>query len=136
MKIAGIDIKFEYHDTLNGSPARCAIFEPKKRATIKIAGDFFSKFDQCTKMFVILHELGHAVLDSGDEEAVDRWAFKQYARTNLPLKGAVYAVSKVIDPINNEEHSKRTILQFNRANQRSFLRGQISWKKFINQKIK
>lgn len=136
MKIDGIDIEFKVVETLGGSPAKCRIDVPGHFATIRIAKDKFRDFDHETRMFVILHEVGHAVLNTGDEEKVDQWAFRQYAKTKLSLANAVFAISKVLDPVNNPEHSQRTIRQFYRAKHAQFLRGKTSWNKFLNQKHK
>lgn len=135
MKIQGVHIEIVEVETLGGSPAKCTLLVPFKKARITIAKDKFRHYNEETKMFVILHELGHSILNSGDEITVDRWAFKQYAKTRLSLMGAVFALSKVLDPENNPEHDKRVRLQFQRAKMRQHLRGKLSSKKFKQIKI-
>lgn len=130
MKVDGIYIEIEVVDSLGGSPARCTIIEPWKRAKVRVARDHFQNFNKATKTFVILHELGHAVLNTGDEIAVDRWAFRQYSKTDLPLDGAVFALSRVLDPLNNDEHADRVRRQFYRAKHAAFIKGKFNWKKF------
>lgn len=136
MIIDGIKVEIELVDTLEGSPARCTIVKPNEFAIIKLAKDKCSQYNKETRTFIILHELGHAVLNSGDELAVDQWAFKQYKKTKLPLKQAVFALSKILDGVNSEEHSQRIIRQFYRAKHENFLRGNATVKQFLNQKHK
>lgn len=136
MKIAGIDIEFEWHETLGGSPAKCRILLPGKAAIIKLAKDAMQDLDHSVKVFIILHELGHAVLNTGDEIAVDRWAHRQYDKMKLPLDQSVFALSEVLAPLDDPEHSERVIRQFYRAKHKQFLRGKTSWKQFLKQKHK
>lgn len=135
MVVSGIQVEIVRVPTLGGSPAKCRIIEPHKRALIRLADDKMAGFPTSTRLFVILHELGHAVLNSGDEIDVDRWAFHQYKKTGLPLKGAVFALSKVLAPTSNGEHSERVIRQFYRAKHENFLRGKTSYKNFLTQTI-
>lgn len=135
MKIDGCHIEFEYYDTLGGTPASCKIITPYKKAIIKIARDQFAGYDYPTRLFIILHEIGHAVLNTGCEKTVDRWAFKQFAKTNNKLKGSVFALSRVLNPVASNEHSERVKNQFYRAKHQSFINGDLSFKKFKKLKV-
>lgn len=136
MKVDGVKIDFEVYPTLGGStPARCRIEVPRKRATVKLAQDLLNGKSKEEIIFTILHEIAHAVLNTSDERACDRWAFRQYAKGGYSMKKAVFAISKQLDPVGNGEHSDRTVRQFYRAKHQNFLNGNTSWKKFLTQKI-
>lgn len=66
------------------------------------------------RMFIILHEMGHIVLNTTNEFAADDFAFKQYAKMGLSLKDSVDAMAQVLSYA-NPEHYNRTVVQLQRA---------------------
>jgi hypothetical protein len=64
--------------------------------------------------FIMLHELGHMVLQTTNEKAVDRWAFIQYAKRGHSLREAAKALTSTY-PIENEDQLERARLQVVRA---------------------
>jgi len=64
--------------------------------------------------FILLHELGHLVLQSSDEKEVDAWAFDQYAKKGGKLSKSVHALTNVLN-FASPEHLKRANLQLRRA---------------------
>lgn len=65
-------------------------------------------------LFILLHELGHLVLQTSDEKEVDAWAFDQYARQGGKLSESVHALTKVLN-FSSTEHLERANLQLRRA---------------------
>ena len=118
--------------TLGGSPAKIRIY-PNNTATLFVAQDIWQELPVESRLFVILHELGHFVLKTGDEVKVDRWAFKQYVKTGRSLKKAVHALSRVLKH-HNPDHSDRIKRQFYRAKHSHFLKTG-NFKIFNNHKI-
>jgi hypothetical protein len=66
------------------------------------------------RFFILLHELGHYVLQSTDEKAVDDWAFQQYVKAGGSLKQAVFALTDVLSG-RSWEHVERIEHQLQRA---------------------
>jgi hypothetical protein len=64
--------------------------------------------------FIMLHEMGHLVLQTSDELAVDKWAHQQYLRTGKSLKQSVYAMTQQLN-FSSPEHYERAQLQLQRA---------------------
>ncbi len=118
--------------TLNGSPAKIRIY-PNDTAQMFLAQDICEGQPKEIVLFIMLHELGHFVLKSSDEEAVDRWAFRQYAKTGNSLEKAFKAVSGILH-VSNPAHADRIKRQFYRAKHKAFLR-RGNLKKFLKQKI-
>lgn len=65
---------------------------------------------------VLLHEEGHIVLNTRNELAADKYAFKQYIKKGLSLKAYFYALSRVLNA-NNPEHYKRIVAAWERVSQ-------------------
>jgi len=126
-------VKIEFVETLNGGPAKIRVF-PNDTAHLFLALDYWNILPYESKVFVVLHELGHFKLKSSDEIEVDKWAFKQYVKMGLPVGKSVFALTRVLDAENNEEHAYRIKRQFYRSKHDHFKRtGCI--KTFINHKI-
>ena len=67
------------------------------------------------RLYVILHELGHAVLLTEDEKAADRWASDQFFnRYNGSPRQSVIALTDGLS-FNDPEHAERAMLQLERA---------------------
>lgn len=64
--------------------------------------------------FIMLHEMGHLVLQTRDEMAVDRWAHDQYLKAGYSLKQSVYALTRILR-FNKEEDLARANAQYQRA---------------------
>lgn len=66
------------------------------------------------RMFVMLHEMAHVVLQTKDEVEADAWAFKEYAKRGYSLKASVKALTSILND-QNPEHNWRMYLQLRRA---------------------
>lgn len=64
--------------------------------------------------FIMLHEMGHLVLQTKDEMAVDRWAHEQYLKAGYSLKQSVYALTRILR-FNKGEDLARANAQYQRA---------------------
>lgn len=58
------------------------------------------------RLFMLLHEQGHVVLQTTNEFKADRYAFEQYIRTGRSLKQLVSALTHFLDST-NPEHIQR-----------------------------
>lgn len=95
---------------LNGSPARVN----RRTGVMYISRKAFSRMPVSHRTFVMLHEMGHVVLQTTNEIAADAWAFKQYADMGLPLSESVKALTRILNP-GNPDHNQRMYLQLQRA---------------------
>ena len=66
------------------------------------------------KLFVLLHEEAHIILDSNDEDEADALAFKRYADLGHSLNDSVLALSKVLT-MSQPQHYWRVYRQLQRA---------------------
>lgn len=66
------------------------------------------------RLFMILHEEGHVVLNTTNEFEADNYAFEQYIKTGSSLKSSVSALTDVLSN-DNPEHIARAMQQFKRA---------------------
>lgn len=73
---------------------------------LKLSRKYWSTMEKEQKVFVLLHELGHLVLNSGDELEVDQWALKKYMEMGYSLKSAVRALTRVLS-FTSREHLVR-----------------------------
>lgn len=67
-----------------------------------------------SRLFIMLHEAGHATLQTMSEHEADQWAFDQYAKLGYPLTSSVYALSRVLK-FNKAEDYERLQNQLIRA---------------------
>jgi hypothetical protein len=67
-----------------------------------------------SRLFVLLHEAGHATLQTTSEHEADEWAFQQYASLGYPLTKSIYALSRVLK-FNKIEDYERLSNQYSRA---------------------
>jgi hypothetical protein len=67
-------------------------------------------------LFIMLHEMGHMVLQTSDEVAVDEWAHKEYLKRGYSLKQSVYALTQILRFSKDEDYI-RANLQLQRAKQ-------------------
>jgi len=74
----------------------------------------FRQMPASHRTFVMLHEMGHVVLQTTNEIEADAWAFKQYADLGLPLSESVKALTRILSP-SNPDHNQRMYLQLQRA---------------------
>lgn len=86
----------------------------RRTGELYISNRIWKTLEPEQKLFILLHEMGHIVLNTKNEEAADNWAFEQYAKMGHSLKQSVYALSKILDD-DNPEHLKRAMLQLERA---------------------
>lgn len=66
------------------------------------------------RLFILLHEHAHFVLNTSDEVKADELAFRLYAERGYSLTEAVRALTQVLN-YKNPEHAWRTYLQLERA---------------------
>lgn len=66
------------------------------------------------KLFILLHEAGHATLQTESEHEADAWAFDKYAELGYPLTKSIYALSRVLK-FNKPEDYDRLQSQLQRA---------------------
>jgi len=66
------------------------------------------------RLFIMLHEMAHVVLQTTDEVAADNWAFNQYAAMGYSLKAGVKALTRVLND-KDPEHAWRMYSQLKRA---------------------
>lgn len=66
------------------------------------------------RLFIMLHEMAHVVLQTTNEEEADSWAFKEYANRGHSLTDGVRALTRVLND-QNPEHAWRMYLQVQRA---------------------
>lgn len=92
------------------TPARCN----KRTGEIFINDSIWYDIEPQYRLFILLHEYAHILLQSSDEKKVDAWAFDKYISMGYPLTESVKALSTVLSG-NNPEHYERTFLQLQRA---------------------
>lgn len=134
MNIYGTEIEIKIDPLLIGTPARVHVLIPHKKGVVTLSKETLN-LPKDTQRFILLHEVGHVALNSGDEEKVDRWAFKKYALEGRSMKAAVFALSEVLLPLDHQAHEQRVRKQFYRAKHENFMRGFSNWKEFRTQKI-
>lgn len=66
------------------------------------------------RIFILLHEEAHVVLQTTDELEADAWAFQRYAKMGYPLKHSILALSQVLN-FTSREHFLRGYAQLQRA---------------------
>lgn len=66
------------------------------------------------RVFIMLHEYAHCVLDSSNEELVDALAFEWYIELGYSLTEAVKSLTRILNT-NNQSHIQRAELQLKRA---------------------
>jgi hypothetical protein len=99
------NFKIEFNPTLNGTPAR--IFTDSGLVEI---GPNFQNYDPPTKLFILLHELGHFYYKT--EWKTDTFALYWYLKLGYNKSQAFYALSRVLKT--SPENMKRLINVFNK----------------------
>lgn len=85
-------------------------------------GEMFLNMQALTKLppehrlFIMLHEMAHVVLQTEDETEADAWAFKKYAEMGYSLKAAVHALTDNLKA-QFPQHFMRMYLELKRAEQ-------------------
>lgn len=102
--------KVYFVEDLGGTPAKCL----RSTGEMWIALKWWRKLPFEHKVFIILHENAHVVLNSSDEKLVDAYAHKQYLRMGYSITESIKALTKVLS-YTTEEHFDRTRAQFARA---------------------
>tara|TARA_R110001606_G_scaffold18895_1_gene70210 strand:- start:241 stop:624 length:384 start_codon:yes stop_codon:yes gene_type:complete len=100
----------EYVTDLGTTPASVN----RRTGTIYINLRIWKRLPPSHRFFVLLHEMGHIVLKTKDEKAVDDWAFKEYAARGYSLKESVKALTRLLS-FAGREHTERANLQLARA---------------------
>lgn len=102
--------KVYFVEDLGGTPAKCL----RSTGEMWIALKWWRKLPFEHKVFIILHENAHIVLNSSDEKEVDAYAHAQYLRMGYSITKSIEALTKVLS-YSTEEHFDRTRAQFARA---------------------
>ena len=84
--------KITYHSDLGTTPARVN----RKTGELQINLPVWERLTPDEKRFVELHEEGHLVLQTRNELAADRYAFKKYAEEGRSLKAGVKSLTKML----------------------------------------
>lgn len=95
---------------LGNTPARVN----RKTGVMYISVKHMQQMPKEHRLFVMLHEMGHMVLQTTDEVAADNWAFNEYARRGHSLNASVKALTSILND-QNPEHHWRMYLQLERA---------------------
>lgn len=103
-------IKIYYADIDARTPARCN----RSTGEIYINVNRWPTIPPEHRVFILLHEMGHIVLNTSDEVAVDSWAQDQYIKGGYPLTESVKAITRVL-PGRSQEQFRRAAAQLNRA---------------------
>ena len=82
-----------------GTPA----LSDRNTGEVWINRKIFDTLPEEHKIFILLHEEGHIVLNTKDEFEADAYAFKKYAEKGYGMKESVKALSRVLE-CNNPEH--------------------------------
>ncbi|MGZ3983432.1 MAG: hypothetical protein ACXVJE_19545 [Mucilaginibacter sp.] len=102
-------------DSLGGSPARVN----RKTGVMYLSRRDMYPLPKEIRLFIMLHEMGHAVLQTKSEEEADEWAFNEYAKRGYSLTMAVRALTRVLHDT-NPAHAWRMYLQVQRAKKFDF----------------
>lgn len=103
-------IKIYYADIDARTPARCN----RKTGDIFININRWPHIPPAHRVFILLHEMGHIVLNTSDEVAVDAWAQDQYIKGGYPLTESIKAITRVL-PGRSKEQLRRAAAQLDRA---------------------
>ena len=98
--------KIEFNQKLSGTPAR--IFTD---AGVIEIGEKYYKYDPPTRLFILLHELGHYFYKT--EWKTDTFALYYYLKLGYNKSQAFYSLSKVLHP--SENNMKRIINLFKKT---------------------
>lgn len=85
----------------NGSPAAADI----KAKEIFISKRDFPKYSEKQQYFILLHELGHIILDTKDEALADKFAIREYLKEHDDLSEPIAALEKSLG-VNNTRKAK------------------------------
>ncbi len=64
--------------------------------------------------FIMLHEMGHLVLQTSDEKEVDAWAHREYLRRGYSPRQSIFALTRILR-FNKREDFERGMAQLERA---------------------
>ena len=92
------------------SPAFCN----KQSGELYINVPIYAKFNQNERYYILLHELGHIVLNTNDELKADEYASTIYLKKGYSLTDSVKALGHALKYNKNEDYI-RTLRQFERA---------------------
>lgn len=99
---------------ISSTPARVIRNNPGrvKFALIEVSQPAFKKMTVYMRYALILHELGHDLLDTKDEQVADRFARSIYFAEGFPKADYMYSFTNVFKPVKNtdgtenENHAK------------------------------
>ena len=104
------NIKIYHADIKARTPARCN----RRTGEIYININRWGSIPPEHRVFILLHEMGHIILNTSDEVAVDAWAQNQYIQAGYTLTDSVKALTQVLSG-NSSEQIRRAEAQLNRA---------------------
>ncbi len=66
----------------------------------------FMPLPDAWKAWIYLHEEGHCILETLNEDLCDAYAFYKYAEQGYPLTESIYAITRILD-LDNPSHRRR-----------------------------
>jgi hypothetical protein len=97
-------ISIQYADIAARTPARCN----RKTGEIYLNINRWGSIKPQHKVYILLHEIGHIVLNTSNELAVDKWAQEQYVQAGYPLTESVLALTQVLSGDTEEQVARAT----------------------------
>jgi hypothetical protein len=97
-------------DDLGTTPARVN----RRTGEMYISRKMWNVLDPDKRLFILLHEAGHATLNTRSELDADKFAFNAYAELGKPLSESVKALTRVLH-FENPQHYDRVAQQIRRA---------------------
>ncbi|MCO5232853.1 MAG: hypothetical protein LC105_05425 [Chitinophagales bacterium] len=95
--------KISFVDSLRGdNPATVN----RRTGEMYVSAKIWKQMTPDQRLFMMLHEEGHVILQTTNEFEADRYAFEQYIRTGRSLKHLVSALTHFLDST-NPEHIQR-----------------------------
>ncbi len=100
----------EVDDIGGNTPARVN----RETGEMFINRERWRKLPKAHRMFILLHEAGHATLNTKNELLADEYAFNNYADMGYPLSESVKALTRIL-PFDKPGHRIRAEEQMKRA---------------------
>lgn len=83
-------------------PAASNVYE----GIIYVSDSDYMPLPEPWKAWIYLHEEGHCVLETLNEDLCDAYAFYKYANEGYPLTESIYAITRILD-LDNPSHYRR-----------------------------
>lgn len=89
--------------SLSNTPAR--VFREGSIMLVELSQPAFRKMTVYMRYAILLHELGHYLLDTDSEEASDQFAREIYFAEGFPKADYIYIHTDVLEPVKNSDGS-------------------------------